>query len=315
MMIVEDFARATGFASCAAIPVESDPASVMRRIHAGEANEPCIFRGFASNWPAIRLWEEQYLLDHCGDVRVHPCVGLPQHGVPYLVESDDVRRTMSFKEFWHGHLAKTHCYLDSSPLEKFGSIASDLRMTDLLGDRKASATNLWLGRGTKSGLHFDGKDNFLIMIRGTKLATLAAPREAKRLYPFLDASVKSQVDVEAPDFARFPNASHVELKIAKLHPGDVLYIPINWWHYLSSPMDDYSISVNCWFGRSNTLRTDFRRMWNLGPRYLTKAAHDFFVHGLLGRPYFQRSHSPRPEGVELYHIVREELRRRLRRAQ
>lgn len=57
----------------------------------------------------------------------------------------------------------------------------------------------------------------------------------------------SAVDVEAPDLAlhpRFAEASGTHLD-AVLGPGDALYIPAGWWHYVRSITP--SFTVNFWF--------------------------------------------------------------------
>lgn len=85
-----------------------------------------------------------------------------------------------------------------------------------------------------------------------------APTEAKHLYPYGEGDViattgryvgqrnVSQVDnIEAPDVARFPLALEAEYVDVVLGPGDSLYMPSGWWHYVRSLTP--SNSVNFWF--------------------------------------------------------------------
>jgi len=138
---------------------------------------------------------------------------------------------------------------------------------------------------------------------------LAAPEDSRRLYPFLDALSKSQLDVDAPDFSKYPESADVTFHVAELHPGDVLFIPTSWWHYLESPLDDYSISVNTWYGPATSILEFSRYTASLGPKYVTRVFRDFFVHGLLGRAYKRRAYAPMPEGLRLYELVTAPVRK------
>jgi hypothetical protein len=57
-----------------------------------------------------------------------------------------------------------------------------------------------------------------------------------------------QVDFERPDYARFPKFREARGQEAIVGPGDVLYIPIYWWHHIESVMrGGYTISINFWY--------------------------------------------------------------------
>ena len=54
----------------------------------------------------------------------------------------------------------------------------------------------------------------------------------------------SNVDVEHPDLARFPLFAKARHFDAILGPGDALFIPKGWWHYVRALTP--SFSVNFW---------------------------------------------------------------------
>jgi hypothetical protein len=54
----------------------------------------------------------------------------------------------------------------------------------------------------------------------------------------------SSVDVEHPDLARFPNFAKARHMDAILGPGDALFLPKGWWHYVRALTP--SFSVNFW---------------------------------------------------------------------
>ncbi|XP_076440326.1 hypoxia-inducible factor 1-alpha inhibitor-like isoform X2 [Babylonia areolata] len=58
----------------------------------------------------------------------------------------------------------------------------------------------------------------------------------------------AQVDFDNPDFERFPRLKELKGKEAILGPGDVLYLPVYWWHQVESvPGWGMTVSVNFWY--------------------------------------------------------------------
>ncbi|KAI9034409.1 hypothetical protein DFJ74DRAFT_640210 [Hyaloraphidium curvatum] len=106
--------------------------------------------------------------------------------------------------------------------------------------------NLWFGpAGTVSPAHTDPHHNLYAQVAGHKYARLFAPSQAERLYPAGGIiSNTSRVDVEDPDLAEHPLFAGAEYEEAVLAPGDLLFIPKGWWHYLRSLT--VSCSVSFW---------------------------------------------------------------------
>jgi hypothetical protein len=108
---------------------------------------------------------------------------------------------------------------------------------------------LWIGpAGTVSSLHRDLADNLHAQVSGRKRFTLVAPQQSACVYPnsFFDGVPNGcRVDIEHPDYARFPRLRTAETFVAELEPGDVIYIPRGWWHHVRTL--ELSISVNFWW--------------------------------------------------------------------
>ena len=112
----------------------------------------------------------------------------------------------------------------------------------------ARIVNCWLGpKNTKSTVHYDGDQNFLIQAQGRKLIHLISPIYEKYLYTksisFYDGF--SDVDSFDPDYTKHPDFKNVMIEQATLHPGDLLYLPPGWWHNVQSL--DISVSYNVWW--------------------------------------------------------------------
>lgn len=57
-----------------------------------------------------------------------------------------------------------------------------------------------------------------------------------------------QVDLADIDSMRFPKAQNLHGVETVVGPGDVLYIPIYWWHHVESVKPEkYSVSLNFWY--------------------------------------------------------------------
>ena len=89
------------------------------------------------------------------------------------------------------------------------------------------------GKGSITNLHYDidYPDLFLTQFVGRKRIVLFAPKQSTNLYrhPF---TVKSLIDVNTPDYERFPALKNVKGLDCTLQPGETLYMPRAYWHYI-----------------------------------------------------------------------------------
>ena len=113
--------------------------------------------------------------------------------------------------------------------------------------------SLWLGNRTHTAAHFDFPHNLACVVAGRRRFTLFPIEQIDNLYigPIdftLAGQPSSLVNVDEPDFARFPRFREAlrHARSVVLEPGDVLYIPSLWWHAVDS-LDEISAMVNYWW--------------------------------------------------------------------
>ncbi|KAK9507122.1 hypothetical protein O3M35_008930 [Rhynocoris fuscipes] len=108
--------------------------------------------------------------------------------------------------------------------------------------------NAWFGpRGTITPLHYDPKHNLLSQVVGRKKILLYSPEDSLNLYPHDSKMLHNtaRVDPQAPNFQNFPRYKLAKCYQCILYPGEMLYIPPKWWHYVKSM--DISFSVSFWW--------------------------------------------------------------------
>lgn len=138
--------------------------------------------------------------------------------------------------------------------------------------RSLNAANLWIShRGVFTQSHFDELENFNIALEGRKRFVLSPPG-SREYYPrplargFGD---KSQAfDFDDVDPVRFPKlvSKLAERRELILEPGQMLYLPLGWWHQAES-LEELNININFWL---RDLKI-FRRPYVLGVALYTAA--------------------------------------------
>jgi hypothetical protein len=232
------------------------------------------------------------------DMEVPVTVDLPQFGVPYLLDGGDHFKCLRMGQLINMLQCGVPCYLDQAPLSLFPEIERTLSVS-AFNLAEMQSVYLWMGFGTRSGLHFDLMDNLFIQAYGQKEVILIAPVFSPCVYAFPDLPSKSSVDPEAPDFKQFPRFTRCKTLTATLLPGDVLYIPKAWWHFLRA--DNMSLSLNCWFGKTLSKRKRLTQYLTAGGhRVVSRWVHDFFLHGLCRQPYRRRLFSAPSLGITAY---------------
>jgi hypothetical protein len=266
-----------------------------------QEQRPLILEAAAADWPAVKRWTPAYLAEVAGDVKVVPSVGLPDTEVPYNHRDKDYRRPMTVREFSDLMATGDRCYIDQVSMRNLPGLEHDFDF-EALSPPDIKEIILWMGSNTRSGMHYDYVDNLFAQVHGTKLAILAAPEEARHLHQFPDSHTKSQVAPEHPDLNAHPRFARATLAQGVLEPGDVLFLPRAWWHYLASSPS--SISLACWHGEPLGPRYDFEVMMRMrSPKAWALLVRDFVWYGALGRPRPNRLFSPPSTGQMLHHLA------------
>jgi Cupin-like domain len=113
--------------------------------------------------------------------------------------------------------------------------------------------NLWLGSGKhRVNTHYDKFENFYFVLQGKKVFNIFDPSLLPDLYSGAyeggpSGVPESVVDSSNPDYKTFPRYLKAleNSEMAEVCAGDMLYLPANWWHNVSS--EGLNISVNLWW--------------------------------------------------------------------
>jgi len=282
-----------------------DPAPLLDAIR---ARMPVAVHGLTDGWEASR-WTFDTLRGQAGDRVVKVLLDLPRSGGVLHGGQELYEREMPFGAFLEraaGNGLEAPCYLGyTRPAELIPGYARAFDFAPLtFASDHSTDTRLWIGSaGTCSGLHSDLKDNVFAQVAGAKRVILVPFRETRLVYPFLDNIVNSRVDPEHLDAGRFPRFLRASVRTVTVRPGDVLFIPRGWWHYLRS--ESPSISINHWFGPQIPASAFLALLVTLGPRYLGRTLLDMVRYSVLGRRYRKDFFfTPPSTGERLFNLVR-----------
>ncbi|XP_044159758.1 bifunctional peptidase and arginyl-hydroxylase JMJD5 [Bufo gargarizans] len=209
-----------------------------------------ILEGAIDHWPCMKKWSVAYLQKVAG------CRTVPVELGSRYTDAEWSQSLMTVNEFINNYILDQPArrgYLAQHQLfEQIRELKEDIGIPDYCclgeGDEDDITINAWFGpAGTVSPLHQDPQQNFLAQIVGRKYLRLYSVRETERLYPF-DSTLlhnTSQVDIENPDTDRFPDFAQAVYQECILCPGQILFIPVKWWHYVKAL--DISFSVSFWW--------------------------------------------------------------------
>lgn len=218
-------------------------------------HRPVIVSGAMEGWPARERWTNDYLTEKVGARTVRPSKA---HAGTHLYNArnriSDTASPMKLAEYIDllagGAISDGQLYITQFPIKtELPELWPDVRFPLFVDEDKYVAVNFWFGPGNNvTPLHYDLANNFLTQIRGRKHVILCPPREIARLYPFpigYQGNHISQVNVASPDLTQFPAWADADRALLELGPGDMLFIPVYWWHAVWGI--DQNMSINYWW--------------------------------------------------------------------
>jgi len=207
-------------------------------------NRPVVFKDLASSWPATRKWTPEYLKQKYGDLRVKVYnASYAEPGKHYMSSL----KTMSLKEYLHLVTTSTEdlrLFLFDM-LREAPELREDLRLPSIADGFSKRFIFLFFGcKSSVTPMHCDVDMAYLFhtVFYGKKRVVLFPWEESKNLYkhPF---NTRSYVDVDNPDFDKFPRLRDVTGYQETLYPGETLFIPSGYYHYVVYEEGGYAVSM------------------------------------------------------------------------
>jgi ribosomal protein L16 Arg81 hydroxylase len=203
-------------------------------------NRPVIITGAFDAWPARTQWSFDYFRAHCGDCEVEVQFGR-ESDPNYEVNQPNLKRTMRFREYVDlvEHSGSTNDFYMTANNTSINRAALAALWQDIptireyLDPASPDTGFFWFGpAGTKTPFHHDLTNNFMAQVIGRKRIKLIPMSDTPHMYNYLHCY--SAVDGNDPDVTRFPALQQANLIECTIGPGDLLFLPVGWWHYVEA---------------------------------------------------------------------------------
>lgn len=233
---------------------------------------PVVMIGGIKHWLAIKKWNDRYLKDKIGDREVLVAIGNKTDQSFGLMEKT-IKKKMPFDKFvdlmnddesgiqYYLNLQREK-YTDDSgkTVHEPVDLASiyfkeDYEEPPLFSYRKLREANFWMGPDQLvSRLHHDSSENLLCQVHGIKKFVVYPPSMSQHLYPFEGQQQHfSQVDIENPDYTKFPKLRNAKPTECIVNAGDILFVPPHWWHQVYS-FGHPNLAINFWYEKENPIQ-------------------------------------------------------------
>jgi hypothetical protein len=252
---------------------EPAPIREFGRIDSGQFQEiralqkPAIFRGLASDWPAVRAalqGDEEIIayLKRFPGSRPAAIVGPPEIKGRFFY-NDDVtalnfqRGVTDLAPFLdrlmrdRDEAAPIAMAVQSEPIAQLLPGFEAENSIEIL--HREVPPRAWIGNRIQVAPHYDLQENIGIVVAGRRRFTVFPPDQLPNLYPgpfeLTPAGTPiSMVDPHHPDLERYPRFAEAmkTAEWAELGPGDAIYIPYHWWHGVDS-LDPVNLFINYWW--------------------------------------------------------------------
>ena len=226
------------------------------------ANRPVALRGAFSSSEAVARWSPDYFARNYRDV---PIVITAERGAAgdYETHFGQTVRTVLFGEFAERldnetgndfYLVARNNFFENPQLSHLRDhLAPPAGIIDD-HDRSPGSVKLWIGpEGTVTPLHFDEHSILFAQLYGIKHVKLIPSSDYSLLY--VRDRYYSEIDPESVDVNRHPGFARACIMDITLGPGDGLFLPAGWWHWVRS----LSTSISATF---SSFQVDRTRPWH-----------------------------------------------------
>jgi ribosomal protein L16 Arg81 hydroxylase len=207
--------------------------------------KPVIIKNLASQYAAGSKWSSDYLKENCGDVNVDLFDNSIKNHTSSAFTTPDL--SMRFDEYFDIILKN-----EPSPLRMFlfnmfrrkPSLRNDFPCPSFFRGILGRIGYMFFGaKNVTVRIHqdIDMSSVLLTQFHGRKKVVLVSPEYSDLLYR-LPFNTYSLINPEKPDPERYPGLAFVVMQECILEPGDALFIPSGYWHYITYLDGGFAVS-------------------------------------------------------------------------
>jgi hypothetical protein len=214
------------------------------------ANKPVVLCDLMDLWEAPHKWTPQYLKKVCGNEEVE-IMAARETNPEYEIDDAPHRKKVKFSTYVDMVTSgkETNDYYMTARNNFFGRegvrpLLKDIEVfTEYLKETNGEGVFLWFGpKGTITPLHHDMMNIFMAQVQGRKHVKLVPASEIELIYNHF--AVYSQVDPAKPDLSKFPKYQYANVIDLELAPGEVLFLPVGWWHWVKALDTSITVAFN-----------------------------------------------------------------------
>ncbi len=206
--------------------------------------KPVVIKGLADKYPAGKKWTIDYIKNLCGSVMVDVFDNSNSNKGSAFTNPD---LKMPFGEYVNTIIENKPTTLRMFLFNMFKckpELRKDFPCPDLFKGVLGRIGYMFFGaKGIKVRIHqdIDMSNVLLTQFYGRKKVVLISPDYSDLLYR-LPFNTHSLVDLDNPDYKKYPGLKYIEVQECILEHGDSLYMPSGFWHYITYVDGGFSVS-------------------------------------------------------------------------
>jgi hypothetical protein len=206
--------------------------------------KPLVIKGLADEFPAGKKWTIDYIREVCGDVMVDVYDNSNKNSETAYTNPD---LKMKFSDYVDTIVANKPTTLRMFLFNMFKckpSLRKDFPCPVIFKGIMGRIGFMFFGAGgIKVRIHqdMDMSNVLLTQFYGRKKVVLIAPKFSRLLYK-LPFNTHSLVDLDNPDYDKYPGLRYIEAYECTLEHGDSLFMPSGYWHYITYVDGGFSVS-------------------------------------------------------------------------
>lgn len=208
--------------------------------------KPVVIEQLIEDWPARKLWSFEYFKEIAGELEVPLYDSKPITSKYMYNEPQAKMKLRDYIDLLLNEPTDLRMFLFNLIKER-PVLQEHIQMPEIGLNLFKSLPFLFVGgQDSKVFMHYDiDLANILhIHLYGEKRCLIFPPSETKYLYK-VPNSLKTNdgIDFSNPDFKTYPALAMAKGYTTELSPGETLYMPEGYWHYMHYKTPGFSISL------------------------------------------------------------------------